>query len=251
MAIGRALAASPRLMLMDEPLASLDEARKAEILPYIERLRDEAGIPIVYVSHAIAEVARLATDVVVLVRRPRRRQRAGGRRCWPASTSPRRRSATRPRRWSTPSSRARTRPSRSACCARPAASGGCRGSTRPLGSRLRARIRARDVMLALDRPERISALNVLPATVRSVTEAPGAADALVHLDAGGDRLLARVTRQTVVGAGARARHAALGDRQGRQLRPRQRPRPDSRVSHCTRATASRLKSGEATVSSSS
>ena len=65
-AIGRALAASPRLMLMDEPLASLDEARKAEILPYIERLRDEAGIPIVYVSHAIAEVARLATDIVVL-----------------------------------------------------------------------------------------------------------------------------------------------------------------------------------------
>ena len=51
---------------MDEPLASLDEARKAEILPYIERLRDEAGIPIVYVSHAVAEVARLATDVVVL-----------------------------------------------------------------------------------------------------------------------------------------------------------------------------------------
>ena len=53
-------------MLMDEPLASLDEARKAEILPYIERLRDEAGIPIVYVSHSIAEVARLATDIVVL-----------------------------------------------------------------------------------------------------------------------------------------------------------------------------------------
>ena len=66
MAIGRALLASPRLLLMDEPLASLDEARKAEILPYIERLRDEAGIPIVYVSHAVAEVARLATDVVVL-----------------------------------------------------------------------------------------------------------------------------------------------------------------------------------------
>src|SRR6185369_11912090 len=50
----------------DEPLAALDEARKAEILPYIERLRDEAGVPIVYVSHAIAEVARLATTLVVL-----------------------------------------------------------------------------------------------------------------------------------------------------------------------------------------
>ena len=65
-AIGRALLASPRLMLMDEPLAALDDARKAEIMPYIERLRDEAGIPIVYVSHSVAEVARLATDVVVL-----------------------------------------------------------------------------------------------------------------------------------------------------------------------------------------
>ena len=65
-AIGRALLAHPRLLLMDEPLASLDEARRAEILPYIERLRDEAGVPILYVSHSVAEVARLATTVVIL-----------------------------------------------------------------------------------------------------------------------------------------------------------------------------------------
>jgi molybdate transport system ATP-binding protein len=51
---------------MDEPLASLDEARRAEILPYIERLRDVAGVPILYVSHSVAEVARLATTVVIL-----------------------------------------------------------------------------------------------------------------------------------------------------------------------------------------
>lgn len=65
-AIGRALLARPRLLLMDEPLASLDEPRKAEILPFLEGLRDEAGVPIVYVSHLAAEISRLADTVVVL-----------------------------------------------------------------------------------------------------------------------------------------------------------------------------------------
>jgi molybdate transport system ATP-binding protein len=65
-AIGRALLASPRLLLMDEPLASLDAARKREILPFIERLRDEFAIPIIYISHAFEEVALLARKVVWL-----------------------------------------------------------------------------------------------------------------------------------------------------------------------------------------
>jgi molybdate transport system ATP-binding protein len=65
-AVGRALLMRPRLLLLDEPLASLDAARKHEILPYLERLRDEAHVPLIYVSHDAAEVRRIATRVVRL-----------------------------------------------------------------------------------------------------------------------------------------------------------------------------------------
>ena len=65
-AFGRALLIQPRLLLLDEPLASLDAARKAEILPYLERLRDDAGVPMIYVSHDAAEVKRIANRVVRL-----------------------------------------------------------------------------------------------------------------------------------------------------------------------------------------
>ena len=65
-AIGRALLSGPQLLLLDEPLASLDAARKAEILPYLERLRDGTGIPMVYVSHSADEVERLADTIVHL-----------------------------------------------------------------------------------------------------------------------------------------------------------------------------------------
>jgi molybdate transport system ATP-binding protein len=67
-ALGRALLAQPRLLLLDEPLGSLDEERKAEILPYLVRLRDEANVPMVYVSHDADEMRQLATRVVMLKR---------------------------------------------------------------------------------------------------------------------------------------------------------------------------------------
>lgn len=67
-ALGRALLARPRLLLLDEPLGALDTERKAEILPYLVRLRDEIGVPMIYVTHDSGELRRLATDVVVLER---------------------------------------------------------------------------------------------------------------------------------------------------------------------------------------
>jgi molybdate transport system ATP-binding protein len=67
-ALGRALLAQPRLLLLDEPLGSLDDERKEEILPYLVRLRDEANVPMVYVSHDAAEMRQLATQVVMLRR---------------------------------------------------------------------------------------------------------------------------------------------------------------------------------------
>ena len=195
-AIGRALVASPRLILMDEPLASLDEARKAEIMPYLERLRDEADIPIVYVSHSIAEVARLATDVVAL---------AGGK---VAASGPAARvlplvnlpggddhdgeSALVELTMVEPDDGYGLSLLRSA--------GG--GEWRlprvnaAAGARLRARVRARDVMLARARPHDISALNVLQARVAAIAAGDGP-QVLVRLDHGGDELVARITRRSL------------------------------------------------------
>jgi molybdate transport system ATP-binding protein len=65
-ALGRALLSRPRLLLLDEPLGALDEGRKLEILPYLVRLRDEANVPMVYVSHDAAELRQLATQIVML-----------------------------------------------------------------------------------------------------------------------------------------------------------------------------------------
>jgi len=65
-ALGRAILYSPELLLLDEPLSSLDEARKAQILPFLARVRDEVGIPMLYVSHAMSEIRFLTDHVVAL-----------------------------------------------------------------------------------------------------------------------------------------------------------------------------------------
>jgi molybdate transport system ATP-binding protein len=194
-AIGRALLAAPRLLLMDEPLASLDAARKAEILPYIERLRDEAGIPIVYVSHSVSEVVRLATWVVVM---------ADGK---VAAAGPPRDLMSRLDLLALvggPEAGVVIEASVSVHddvdqLTRLASAAGELVVPRLLlerGTPVRVRIRARDVMLAREAPTGLSALNVLAARVAEIG-APDGAVVDVKLDCGGELLIARVTRRSV------------------------------------------------------
>lgn len=199
-AIGRALLAGPELILMDEPLASLDEARKAEILPFIERLRDEIGLSILYVSHAAAEVARLASDIVVL---------AGGRvaASGPADAIMERLDllgdSERGEGSATIELEAVGKDAGYGLSVLRSAGGEwlLPGLEAAVGTRLRVRIRARDVMLATSRPEGLSANNVLAGTVLTIE--PAGVEALVRLDCGGDVLVARVTRFSVERLGLR------------------------------------------------
>lgn len=192
-AIGRALLSSPRLLIMDEPLASLDEERKQEILPYLERLRDEAGIPVIYVSHSVSEVARLATTVVIL-----RQGRVAA--CGPAGeifADPQFAPAFGIREAGSVLDGKITRHHEDGLT-EIAVSGGnlllpeLAGEP---GASVRVRISAHEVMLALKPPQDISALNVLPVTVTQLKygDGPGV---LVQLQCGTDRLLARITRRS-------------------------------------------------------
>ncbi len=188
-AIGRALLARPRLLLMDEPLSALDEARKREILPYIERLRDEAGLPIVYVSHSVAEVARLASTVVVL---------EGGRVVGQGSVDAvLRRSDLIPDGAEAGSVLAMTVTAHDpdAGLTRlvgPAGTLDVPLLALPAGRRLNLRLPARDVLLATEAPRSLSARNVLPGRVAGLRE-EGAA-CLVEVACGEAILLARLTR---------------------------------------------------------
>ncbi|MEE2981267.1 MAG: molybdenum ABC transporter ATP-binding protein [Pseudomonadota bacterium] len=197
-AIGRALLANPRLLLMDEPLASLDAPRKDEILDFIERLRDRLKIPIVYVSHIMEEVIRLADDMVVL---------SAGRVAAVGTVED-------------VTSRLDLRPltgryeAGAVLAARVdahddefdlsylAVPGGRLSVSRldvDVGTSLRVRIRARDVSLALEPPSRSSVLNVFAGTVADIGDEPGAqVDVLVHIGDGDQTapLWARITRKS-------------------------------------------------------
>jgi molybdate transport system ATP-binding protein len=194
-AIGRALLASPRLLLMDEPLAALDEERKAEILPFIERLRDEANVPIIYVSHSLAEVSRLANSIVVL--RNGRVAAAGD----PAEVLSRTELVPRDgveEAGAVIEARISQHDIQFGLTMLQSKAGVLRAPylDLPAGTTVRVRIRARDVMVANAAPVGLSALNVLAGKVIELRTS-GESVVEVAIDCNGVKLWARLTRKSV------------------------------------------------------
>ncbi len=192
--MARALLTSPRLLLMDEPLAALDARRKQEILPYLERLHDELDIPVLYVSHAVEEVVRLADHVVMLGEG--RVMAAGELRATLARLD-------LPTAFSEDAGvvvegRVGAHDEHYHLTRLDFAGGEVfvARQTAPLGKALRFRIHARDVSLADHRVEGTSIVNLLPVTVAEIVGADTPAHVLVRLDAGGTPLLARITRRS-------------------------------------------------------
>lgn len=193
-AIARALLTRPRLLLMDEPLAALDQARKAEILPYLEQLHAQLKIPVLYVSHAPDEVARLADHLVVL--EAGRVLGAG-----PLTETLARLDlpirlgeeagvvldavvAEQDRQWHL------------ARVDFPGGSLWVRDKGMPVGQQVRVRILARDVSITRERSTGTSIINTLPACVTALGEDAHPALCLVRLKAGGVLLLARLTHRS-------------------------------------------------------
>jgi molybdate transport system ATP-binding protein len=192
-ALGRALLMSPRVLLLDEPLAALDAPRKAEILPYLERLARETKIPVLYVSHSLDEVAQLAQRMVILnegkvaaegslFEVTSRLDLVAGRNLLPGAVL-------------------------EAVIARHDDGHGLTelalaGDSlvvpkiaRRLGEKVRIRIDAEDVMLALVKPDRVSANNVLSGNVAEIAE--DGFNANVQIRFNGTKLVARITRRSL------------------------------------------------------
>jgi molybdate transport system ATP-binding protein len=201
-ALGRALLSQPQLLLLDEPLASLDAARREEVLPYLEKLRDELAIPMIYVSHQFEEVLRLATHVVLMDRGKVLSQGSLD----DLSLHPELRAIVGPDavgavlhgtvesvdggtglatvRVGANSLRINLREARS-------------------GAAVRVQLLARDIILATSPPENLSVRSVMTGAVARVIADDADTD-LVYVDIGGASVLARVTRAASISLHLRA-----------------------------------------------
>jgi molybdate transport system ATP-binding protein len=194
-ALGRALLCAPQMLLMDEPLASLDGPRKQDILPYLERLRDgPLGIPILYVSHAVDEVARLADTLVILSEGQVRAQGP----LFDVMADPAAVPLLGVREAGAVIEGVVVAHAPDGLSTLQLSAGTLElpGVQAEVGTRVRLRVLAQDVILSRARPEGLSSVNILPVTIRAVHpgDGPGAA---IALEAGSDRLLARVTARAV------------------------------------------------------
>lgn len=200
-AIARALAVAPRLLLMDEPLSSLDLARKAEILPYLETLVRALEIPVIYVSHSLDEVARLADHLVYLDKG----QVAGAGSVGDVLTAPDLPLARGSQAEALFEARASGYDERYALnlVEFPGGVFSVPGERLAQGAKVRLRVAARDVSVTLTPHTETSILNVFPATVESLTPS-GRAQAVVRLDVGGETMLAHLTQKSVEMLGLKA-----------------------------------------------
>lgn len=193
-AIARALAVSPSLLLMDEPLAALDQARKQEVLPYLERLHDTLEIPVLYVSHAIDEVARLADHLVVLDAGKVVAQGSPVDLMAQADLHLARDDETGALIEATVASHDDAY--QLTDVAFPGGHLSLPRQTALAGQKVRMRVLARDVSITLAPQTGTSIINILPATVANITEI-NPSQSLIGLDLGGTQILARVTRKSV------------------------------------------------------
>jgi molybdate transport system ATP-binding protein len=194
-ALGRALLSQPRLLLLDEPLASIDAARRDEVLPYLESLRDRFAIPMLYVSHQYDEVLRLATHVVVLAEGavlaagtpaelsldPRLRELLGRETVGAVLEAQVTDVDPATGLVSIAVGRGRIR----------LALAGARA-----GARLRLHVLARDVILATEPPQGLSVRNALAGVLAEIIS-EGRDEALAIVELGGSQLISRVTREAV------------------------------------------------------
>ena len=198
-ALGRALLSRPLLLLMDEPLAALDAGRKAEILPFLARIPRELDLPVLYVTHALDEVDRLAGTLVLMERGAVLASGTLG-----ALSS----------RTDLPLAARRDAGAVLDCTVQ--GHDGGRGLTRltfpggamtvplrdlPPGAPVRLRVRARDVSIAIEEPRGLSVQNILPTRIAAITTLPDGHEAMLSLRAGPSILLARVTCDAVTRLG--------------------------------------------------